>query len=114
MEYIVVGTRVGHYGKLRDKLDSLHDIECIITGDARGVDTHAKIYARRNNIPYRIYHANWEFFGRSAGWRRNNRMAQDFPDAQVIAFWDGKSPGTKQWFTICEDHEMLPIEVVDL
>jgi hypothetical protein len=38
------------------------------------------------------YPADWDTFGKSAGYRRNEQMAED-ADA-LVAFWDGESKGT--------------------
>jgi hypothetical protein len=38
--------------------------------------------------------ADWKTHGRSAGPKRNLMMLDMKPDL-VLAFWDGKSPGTK-------------------
>jgi uncharacterized phage-like protein YoqJ len=40
-----------------------------------------------------IYPANWRKYGKRAGHRRNQQMA-DNADA-LIALWDGESPGTR-------------------
>ena len=39
--------------------------------------------------------ADWERFGRAAGMRRNEQLLQCVKPDVVIAFWDGKSPGTR-------------------
>lgn len=65
----------------------------IVSGDAKGADTYGCMYARDNNIPIRHFPADWEKYGASAGYVRNKQMG-DYAD-ELIAFWDGTSPGTK-------------------
>lgn len=65
----------------------------IVSGHASGVDTLAERYARLNNIPLNVFPANWLRYGKSAGPKRNQEMA-DYAEC-VIAIWDGKSRGTK-------------------
>ena len=65
----------------------------ILVGDANGVDSLIVQYAKENNIPYQIFKANWDFYGKSAGPIRNRQMVE-LADG-LIAFWDGKSRGTK-------------------
>lgn len=69
----------------------------IITGGARGVDMLAEVYAELNGHPCEVYEAQWDRFGKEAGMIRNIEMIRN--SDHVIAFWDGKSPGTKQMIT---------------
>lgn len=39
--------------------------------------------------------ADWNTYGKSAGPRRNREMLELFPDALVLAFPSGASPGTR-------------------
>lgn len=70
----------------------------VICGGARGADTIGKIWAGNMGIPCEIYFAEWDRYGKSAGYRRNELMA-DRADA-LIALWDGVSPGTKHMIDI--------------
>ena len=60
----------------------------IVSGSARGIDTCARKYA-------------YEKYGRSAPLKRNLQII-DYADA-VIAFWDGKSRGTKYVIDACKN-----------
>ncbi len=64
----------------------------IITGGARGADRLGYRWAWKHAIRHHLFRADWERFGKSAGMRRNHQMAQ--AGDVLIAFWDGKSPGT--------------------
>lgn len=64
----------------------------IISGGADGADSLGKEYAYVRQWVYEEYPADWDQYGKAAGPIRNKQMAQD---AQIlIAFWDGRSPGT--------------------
>lgn len=78
--------------------ESKFEITSVLSGGAKGVDTLAIRYAKRNNKPYRIINAKWEHEGKAAGYLRNARMAA-VADA-LIAVWDGKSRGTKNMIDI--------------
>jgi hypothetical protein len=73
----------------------------IISGGAAGIDSLAKIYANRWNIPFEEYKADWKAYGKAAGMIRNKQMV-DLADV-VIAVWDGESKGTEN--TIKLGHE---------
>lgn len=74
------------------------DITTVISGGARGVDSTAIEIARDKNIEYEEYIAEWDTFGKSAGYLRNVQMAEA-ADA-LIAIWDGESKGTKHMIDI--------------
>src|SRR5687767_525131 len=71
---------------------SQFNITEVVSGTARGVDSLGEAWAIENNILIRHFPANWNKYGRSAGYRRNVEMA-DYADA-LIAIWDGSSRGT--------------------
>lgn len=68
------------------------DITEVISGGARGIDKCGERWATKNRIPYQVVYADWDKYGKSAGYRRNQRMA-DMAEA-LIAIWDGQSKGT--------------------
>jgi hypothetical protein len=49
--------------------------------------------------------AQWEIYGKMAGYLRNLEMAK-IADA-VVLFWDGKSKGTKHMLDISQDRGLL-------
>jgi hypothetical protein len=69
------------------------DIDEIVSGGASGVDSLAEHYANENNIPIKIFKAEWNKYGKAAGFIRN-KLIIEYAD-KVIAIWDGKSKGTK-------------------
>ena len=72
----------------------------IISGGARGVDQMGERYAKENNINLTIKKADWETHGKSAGYKRNQEMANIA--THLIAFWDGQSRGTKHMIDIAK------------
>ena len=65
----------------------------IVSGHASGADSLGERYAQERGYETEIYPADWKTNGRAAGPIRNAQMAT-VADA-LIAFWDGKSRGTK-------------------
>jgi hypothetical protein len=65
----------------------------VIVGGARGVDRIAEREARNLGLRVRVFHADWDAHGKSAGYRRNELMLNQRPTA-VWAFWDQTSRGT--------------------
>lgn len=82
----------------------------IISGGADGADKMAEIYAEENNIAFREMPAAWASHGKKAGVLRNIEMAE--LANEVIAFWDGTSPGTAQMIKYCMKKE-IPITVYE-
>lgn len=65
----------------------------IITGGARGVDTQAAQYAVGNGIPLVVHKPNYVAHLQGAPIRRNEIIVSECD--MLLAFWDGKSRGTK-------------------
>lgn len=91
---------------LQGKVET-HNIR-IISGTANGADKTGEIYASARG--HKVIHmpAQWDTYGKSAGYKRNVQMAEA-ADA-VICFWDGKSRGTKHMIDIAKD-KGLPLRV---
>ncbi len=70
----------------------------ILTGDARGVDSMGNKFAVEHGFDLVKFPADWDRFGKSAGYRRNywmfNYLTTYFDEFGVFAMWDGRSPGT--------------------
>ena len=65
----------------------------IVSGGARGVDTSAREYANANCIPLKEFLPDYSKHGKRAPLVRNIDII-NYADV-VLAFWDGKSRGTK-------------------
>jgi hypothetical protein len=66
--------------------------DTLISGGAKGADSLAEQFAKENEIDCKIFEAEWDKFGKSAGFLRNEQIVEEAE--HVIAFWDGKSKGT--------------------
>lgn len=77
----------------------------ILSGHCSGVDAMAERYAMEKGYKLEIYPADWKKYGRAAGPKRNKEMVQD--SNVVIAFWDGKSKGTKSLVEFAKKNDML-------
>lgn len=95
MKVIIAGSREGF--TLRDVeeavKDSDFDITHVISGGARGVDSLGNQYAVDNSLRLTIKPAEWETYGKSAGYRRNVEMA-DIADALIVLIKDGSKGST--------------------
>ena len=65
----------------------------IVSGGARGVDACAREYALTHGLPLTEFLPEYEKYGRSAPLKRN--LAIIARADLVLAFWDGRSRGTK-------------------
>lgn len=94
------------------KLDRLlkHLNPIIVQGGATGADQLAIGYCLRKYVPHLTFPAAWRFnrpgYDKTAGLKRNTQMAK-FVVARkgyCIAFWDGRSGGTKDMIDKAEKH----------
>ena len=81
----------------------------MISGGARGVDTFAAAYANQHGIPLTIFLPDYRRYGRGAPLRRNLLIIERAD--LVLAFWDGKSTGTKFVIECCNQRK-IPIRVI--
>jgi len=86
-----------------DKMDAIlknkfADGITIVSGCANGADKVGEAYAVSRELNLAKYPADWDKYGKSAGYKRNTQMAEN-ADA-LIAFWDGQSKGTKHMIDI--------------
>lgn len=99
MKIVIAGSRnFNNYDFLENKINELIknkqiDITEIVSGKAKGADFLGEKYASLNNISIKEFPANWNLYGKKAGFLRNQEMG-NYADV-LIAFWDGNSKGTK-------------------
>jgi hypothetical protein len=70
----------------------------VVSGGANGADRAGEKWARFASIKVVKFPANWDKYGKSAGYKRNVQMAE-YTDAGLI-IWDGKSRGSKHMIDI--------------
>ena len=81
-------------------VDNLPPTVVVVSGGALGVDTAAEKRATLRGLYTDIFFADWDQHGKKAGYLRNWEMIKTV-DA-VVAFWDGKSKGTKHSIDIAK------------
>ena len=102
MKYIIAGGRdFSNHGVLERVLKNFPDIDTVISGCAPGADTLGAEWAAAHHVAVQTFPAYWNVYGKSAGFIRNAEMGEH-ADA-LIAFWDGKSKGTKNSIDIAEE-----------
>jgi YspA, cpYpsA-related SLOG family len=84
------------------------DVE-IVSGGARGADKLGERFAEEHGCKLTIFNADWDRWGKSAGYRRNTDMA-NYADA-CVCFWDEKSKGTKHMIDIAIE-KGIPVKIV--
>lgn len=95
MRYIIAGGRdFDDYDMVRRSVKGIvRRSDTVISGGARGADSLGEAFAEKNGLDVERYPAEWDKYGKAAGHRRNHRMSLEADG--LIAFWDGRSPGTK-------------------
>ena len=81
-------------------LKEINDEIQIVSGGAKGADALGERYAKERGFICKRFEADWDKNGKAAGAIRNSEMAK-YADC-LIAFWDGKSAGTKDMITKAE------------
>ena len=108
MKLIVAGSReFNNYDLLKKSIQENFqrwEIEEIVSGTARGADTLGEQFAKEYDIPIKQFPANWDLYGKSAGYRRNAEMA-NYADA-LIAFWNGESKGTMHMINLAKEKNL--------
>ncbi len=104
MKLGVVGSRnFSNYLLLKEEIEKLPEFSLIteiVSGGAKGADKLGVDFAKDNKIPFREFIPKWRIngvFDRKAGFKRNTLIIEN--SDIVIAFWDGKSSGTKDSIT---------------
>lgn len=82
---------------------NLEQIE-IVSGTARGADRLGERLAIKHNLYLKYYPADWNLYGKSAGYIRNEEMAK-YADICIV-FWDGKSKGSKHMIDIAKKYKL--------
>jgi len=117
LRVIIAGSRdFNDFPKLMNScIDILHEISeqndnldkiRIVSGTARGADLLGEQYAKVAGYEVSRFPADWDGLGKRAGYVRNAEMAKyamaDGNYGVLIAFWDGKSKGTKHMIDLAE------------
>jgi len=85
--------------------DSNYEKIRIVSGAARGADRLGEQFANVAHYDISRFPANWAGYGKRAGYIRNADMAKyasEDNSGMLIAFWDGKSRGTKHMIDLAK------------
>ena len=109
MKVIIAGSRGFSdfqlmYEKCEEVLANRDDVE-IVSGTAKGADKMGEHYASLKGFKVKQFPADWEKYGKSAGYKRNLEMAE-YSDV-LIAFWDGSSRGTKHMIDLANSKKII-------
>ena len=111
---LVCGSRDGwrrrDYEVLLERLSRLPRGTTVIHGNARGPDRVAGALAEAFGLRVIAVPAEWTKHGRAAGPIRNTAMLDMKPE-RVIAFWNGRSRGTKNMIDQAEARGVL-VEII--
>jgi len=92
-----------------DYVNALPNDAEVISGGARGVDSTAERAAISRGLKVTSIRAEWEKFGKAAGFIRNSTIVDSCD--RVVAFWDGKSRGTLDTITKAKIASK-PVEII--
>ena len=106
MKVAVIGSRGLQVDHLEDYLPE--GVTEIVSGGARGVDTCTRNYALRHGLKLTEFLPEYGRFGRGAPLLRNITIIENAD--RILAFWDGKSKGTKFVIDCCEKRN-IPVVV---
>lgn len=99
MKVAVIGSR----GLIVNNLEKYLPPETteIISGGAKGIDACAREYAAAHSIKLTEFLPEYEKYGKNAPLKRNITIIENADI--VLAFWDGKSSGTKFVIEKCRE-----------
>lgn len=109
MKVAIIGSRNINITNLEEYIPE--DVSEIVSGGAKGVDSNAREYAIKNNIPLTEFLPDYRKFGKGAPLKRNLQIIE-YADI-VIAFWNGKSHGTKHVIDNCQTAN-IPVKIIKI
>lgn len=107
MHLAIIGSRDCPAVDIEAYLDEMPD--AIVSGGAKGADTYAREFAIKRGIRLIEHLPDYSKYGRAAPLVRNRLIIDDCD--KVLAFWDGKSRGTKQTIDYAES-KGKPIKII--
>ena len=118
MRIVIAGSRgFEDYALLEQTLEHILDKQIepveLVSGHAKGADLLAERFAKENDLPIHIIKTDWKTYGRAAGPIRNRQMLDYAMEelSLVVAFWDGKSKGTKNTINTAKSLG-IPVEII--
>jgi hypothetical protein len=113
MKIAIIGSRdFTDRNKLNEILEPYKSkITLVISGAARGADKLGEQWAINNNIKTLIFPADWDKYGKAAGFIRNEDIIKNCDGA--IVFWNEISNGTRHSISLCEKYNK-PCKVIKI
>ena len=113
MKIAIIGSRnFTNYKLLQEILEQYKPkITLVVSGAAKGADSLGEKWALENNIQTLIFPADWNQYGKRAGFIRNEDIIKNC-DCCVV-FWDGESKGTKHSLSLCKKYNK-PVKIVQI
>ena len=113
MKLAIIGSRnFTNYKLLQEILEQYKPkITLVVSGAAKGADSLGEKWALENNIQSLIFPADWNQYGKRAGFIRNEDIIKNCDCC--VAFWDGESKGTKHSLSLCKKYNK-PYEIVQI
>lgn len=90
MKLLIAGSRGITEFAFTELIDD--DVDTIISGGAKGIDTLAEEYADKHRLSKIILRPAYNIYGKAAPLKRNEEMVR-MAD-KILIVWDGKSKGT--------------------
>ena len=110
MRVIVCGSRKWTDREaITNRLFELPSHATIVHGNAKGADRIAGQEAEKLGLFVEPWDAQWDLYGKAAGFIRNEAMAKAGADL-CLAFWDGQSRGTSDMVDHAESYG-IPLEL---
>lgn len=97
---------------LSDIINRRNDLDKIrvVSGTAKGADQLGEQYAKIAGYEVTKFYPDWNGLGKKAGYVRNTEMAKyavaNGNYGVLIAFWDGKSKGTKHMIDLAKKNNL--------
>jgi len=108
MKVIIAGSRTfNDYESLKAELNILiqhSKVEEVVSGTAYGADKLGGKWAKEYGFKIKKFPANWDLYGKSAGFRRNEAMAKYA--THCVVFWDGVSKGSKHMIELAKKYNL--------
>ena len=85
----------------------------VVSGTARGVDRLGEQWAEAHNVPVKRMSADWDRFGKRAGYLRNQEMV-NYADALILV-WSGTSNGSAHTLAIAKTmNHIRPFKIYEV
>ncbi len=107
MKLAVVGSRSFNNAEIfNEKMNWIINniqVDTIVSGGAKGADSLASEFAKQHDLELIEFIPEWDKYGKKAGFIRNELIWREADFG--IAFWDGKSKGTKHSFELSKKYK---------